>query len=161
MSTQSTDALRLTVAALNLIVWAPWLVLVPYAAANPIQLMYGLGVAAPGVALAVICARGRARWELHALIPLVLLIVWVVVLLSDISTRPLHAESGCFLCSLVDWRIRTGTFLIGRGNYLLAFDVLWYDFALPATAILSPILIGVRLASRLWRSGAAREANAT
>ena len=161
--TRSNDLLRWTLVGLNVAVWAPWLggallsvFDVPLrSSAVPVAL------SVLGIAICVICARGRSRWELRAVVPLIALLIWVAFLYLDVSARPLHAQSGCALCSLVDWRLRTSSYLAERGSYLMAFGVLWYDFVAPASVLLSAVLLLSRNASRVVASIQGRAANAT
>jgi hypothetical protein len=148
------DVLRWTIVTVNLVVWSPWLavgILSGFASAAQ-NAFVALTLSAIGLALAIICARGRPRWELRAVVPVLALLAWVAVLYTEVSARSLHADSGCVICSLVDWRLRTTALLLGRGNYLMAFNVLWYDFVAPASILLSALLVFLRNASRLWAS---------
>ena len=161
--TRPRDLLKWTLVVLNLAVWLPWLG-VAILSVLDVSLRSSATIVALsllGIAIAVICARGRPRWELRAVVPVLALLVWVAFLYVDVSARPLHTQSGCVLCSVVDWRLRTSSYLIGRGSYLLAFDVLWYDFVAPASVLLSAVLLLSRNASRVVASIQGRAANAT
>ncbi len=158
---KSIDGLRWTIAAINLAIWVPWLVYVVYMAwFVPIETaLLPFALAICGLLLGLICIRAKPGWELRALIPLVLLIVWAVFVYFEVTGRSLHSESGCAPCSVVDFRLRVFGHLIDRHNYARAFDVLWSDLVLSLGILLTTVLLGARNLSRMV--AARGKANAT